>query len=670
MKRKPNLIITTGSNKPVSVVTEIETQAKQGRSPILILSGCYWGAEGAAQRPVALARELAKQGELVVYYNTDDRQPSQRVSGVYCVGPQLWPAAVSMLMQHPGVAIATFPTYTPTMFQLRCAGWRMAYDLLDDWTGFYDAGDLQWSRDQFMTWQRSLTAGSDFVTCSATGLLEQAQGMGCLNPVLIRNGGPEAPFQREQREANGKIRVVYSGCLVGSWLDWSIMEALSKCDDFEVIVVGNTDFGNRPSPLGRCRGIRFVGLQPYEEAMRYMAAADVSIIPFKGNLCQYVDAIKLYDAYAAGVVTVATPVMTEMAGRPFVKIAKPEDFPKAIRQAAALKRRPGPKLVRQEAWSARATQLRELVVQSRQRQVSAAVPIPTPRIVTEPHRLRITWSGPSSCNASPPCAYCCTIGDRAMRPGKLPAPAAEVRDALLRFTEQEGPCLLSVCWGEPLVDDELAGIIGPLGNTNRVDLVSNIRFPIERLRHLTNPANFALCTSFHPQLWNWQTKDFITKRKAIEAEGFHCGVCEVVAYPDWFDKLPQWFEELRAAGVDTSVLPYQGRHKHTGKVYPSSYDEAQWEFLKSNLIVYHQDLRDGVYDGTVPPTGKLCSVGRDYVFIDWSGEVLRCVIPQHTGPYSLGSIFSGWKLLEEPAPCSGTACPCADLWQFIEEQGK
>lgn len=639
---------------------------------VLIMSGCYWHAEGGAQRPVALARVLAKMDLNVVYYNTDERQVTGYVDGVYCIGPKHWPECMKKLLEHRGMVVATLPTFAKDFFNFKRAGWRVAYDMLDDWDGFYDAGDLNWMQDQFKLWEHSMIAVSDFVTCSAQSLMKRAKKMGSLDPVLIRNGGPDQAFNRPdflpEGMADGHIRVVYSGCLAGSWLDWELLLQLDKCEDMAVTVIGNADPHIIKQSLNEFKRVHFLGEMPYEKAMRYVACAHVGIIPFRGELCEGVDPIKVHDYRAAKIWTVATPELTELKNSPYVILAR-ENWIKAVRQASKKRSKPTQKAIQDASWTARGQVLNSLIRKALVASSHPANPLPTHPVVRgyDEWKLRVTWSGPSTCNADPVCAYCCTRHDRAMRPGKLPVASDEMRDALLKFTEENGPCLISVCWGEPMVDDELAEIIGALGERNRVDLITNLKFPLERLRYLRNQPNYALCTSYHPQLWDWKTNEFIQKRRDVEASGIHCGVAEVVAYPQWFDRLPQWFDELHTAGIDASILPYLGTCPETKQIYPSSYSPEQWEFLKSNVIVYHQDLRDSIYDGSKSPTGLKCRAGKDYVFIDWSGEIKRCVIPQHgDAPDSLGSIFSSYKLLTQAKPCGGTACPCADLWQFIE----
>jgi glycosyltransferase involved in cell wall biosynthesis len=647
------------------------------RPIILIMSGCYWDAEGGAQRPVALARELSTLGMTVIYYNSDQRQTTEERDGVWCVGPGEWSAWLVYLRGLRGIVQAALPAYAPDAMLLRRNGWRLTYDLLDDWDSFFRAGDMGVaSLDESIVRERMLIAVSDFVTCSATVLIEQARKRGCLSPHLVRNGGPEGMLPTSPMPEDmlaGKIRVVYSGHLAGSWFDWGILKELDECEDLAVTVVGALGQGEarweHTIPVERFERVRFVGARPYADAMRYVVNAHVGIVPFQGDLSAAVDPIKRWDYAAAGIWTIGTPELTELEGEPFVLLAPRGQFADAVRKAARKRSRPDLDYVTGNSWRARAEQIADLAVEALRPKLR---PTMKPKRVVRGYdewNLRVTWAGPAACNANPPCPYCCTIVDRGMRPARFPVAPAELQEALERFTLGNGPCLLSVCWGESLVDDDMARIVGSLGEFNRVDLVTNLVFPIERLRWLGNRPNFALCTSFHPHLWGMSTEGFIAKRRAIEAEGIHCGVTEIVAYPDWFAQLPQWFAEFRAAGISASVLPYQGTHPLTGTVYPGAYTEAEWDWLKANVIVYHQDLRNSVFDGSRPPTGRLCSAGKNYVFLDWSGEIKRCVIPQHGGvPDSLGSIFGEYALLTAPTPCGGTACPCADLWQFIEPE--
>lgn len=665
-------------NPPCASEAVLLNSANQTRPTVLILSGCYWSAEGGAQRPVALARELANLDFNVVYHNSDPRQKTEYVDGVLCVGEDTWSKYLLELTKTQGVVLPTYPApnYVRDVFTLRRAGWRVGYDILDDWEGFFSGGDLTVGQDQFIIDERALVAISDFVTCSAHKLMEIAVDRGNVHPVLIRNGGPAKPFTRRDPPADmaqGKIKVIYVGCLAGSWFDWELLKKLDYCEDLAVTVIGKLENGERRWPhyvdISTFERVKFLGEKPYNEAMKYVAAADVGIIPFRDPaICEGVDPIKRWDYAAAGLWTVATPELREMHDAEYVTLTR-KNWPAAIRKAFKQQHKPGKEYVSRNSWKARGRALAKQVTKALARSSRAVQPLKPTRVVRGyfEWNLRVTWAGPSTCNANPICPYCCTAYERSQRHGTFPVPVDELQDALVRFTYDNGPCLLSVCWGESMVNDDMARIVGAVGEFNRVDLVTNLVFPLERLRFLENKENFALCTSFHPQLFNNDVYQFISKRKAVEAAGIHCGVTEIVAYPDYLPYIPEWVKVLTANECNPSLLPFNGWHEPTKKFYPASYTEDEWRLIKGGLILIHEDkdFRDGILDQCESPKGKMCTTGMRYVYLDWTGTVRRCVIPQHEGPDILGNIFTGYQLLAEPAPCGGDGCPCADLWQFI-----
>ncbi len=316
--------------------------------PLLVLSGCSWQCSGGAQRPVALAREFARRGRAVFYSSGIDQATGEQ-DGVLVLRPEDADAAYDVLETTAGSVLVTLPTFYPVARRLAEHGWRVVYDLLDDWDGFVRAGDLQPAaiRDE-----RALVRLAAAVTCSAPRLVERAARLGARAPMLVPNGGPDQPIVRQSPPPpdmlRGDVAVVYSGYLEGSWLDWRAFTALRQDPRIATTVVG------RYIHVEQFPNQRFVGERPYHEAMQYVAWADVGIIPFQGELCRAVDAIKAYDYAAAGIWTVVTPVMEFHVGRPFTLVAEVHEFPDAVREAAERTERPSLEYIRANSWAARA----------------------------------------------------------------------------------------------------------------------------------------------------------------------------------------------------------------------------------------------------------------------------------------------------------------------------
>ena len=459
------------------------------------------------------------------------------------------------------------------------------------------------------------------------------------------------PAELPDRMLAGPVRAVYSGYLFGSWLDWRIFERMNDHGRLATTVIGK--YISVPA-WGR---VRFIGEKPYPDAMRYVAAAQVGVVPFKGELCRAVDAIKAYDYAAAGNWTVVTPDLEAHRGRPFTLVAGPDEFPDACAEAARKRKRPGPDYVRANAWSARAAQFAAWIGGGERRPESrerTAKRLPARAVTQAECRLRATWQAPACCNMQPECPYCSNAWERRTKPALPPAFDALV-DGLEALAERHGPLYLSVCYGEPTSSRDVIAAIGRLGRRHKVDVSTNLLFPLRAIRDWPRNGNIRLATSFHPHRW-LDLAAFIAKRREIEASGIECGIAEIVAYPPYLLLLPGWCEELRAAGIEPHVGPFHGGFE--GRAYPDSYTPEEREWVWGQVEACYGECRTGEDTSEL-----LCRTGAEYVYIEWSGVVRRCYMPR---AQVLGNLADGdVALLPGPTPCAEQQCPCPDMWRYL-----
>lgn len=336
--------------------------------PVVIFSGCRWNSTGGAQRPVQLARAVVQLGRPVLYVQNME---STRVrDGVVILNTRdfLGDTVERLAAGPPGVVFCGFPC----MFDLSepLSHWPRVTDYCDDWPEFLKAGIL--SPDSYRPEEihRAVTE-SDVVTCSASSLLELVREEGAAHPVLLPNAGPERPFPIGDAPAGfvrGDLTCVFCGCTWGPWLDWDCLVDLAheiRGDGGVInIVGGNEENSGRRQPQEP--NIVYHGARPYPEAMRFVAAADVGLIPFRHEgICRAVDPVKYYDHVACSIPTVATTVLPEIGGRPGVTLAEPgEAFAQAVREAAAAGPLDGETVeeyCRENSWRRRAEEILRLV---------------------------------------------------------------------------------------------------------------------------------------------------------------------------------------------------------------------------------------------------------------------------------------------------------------------
>jgi hypothetical protein len=460
----------------------------------------------------------------------------------------------------------------------------------------------------------------------------------------------------------GDPAAVYCGYLQGSWFDWQPLMQLGEAG-IATTVVGNiiTD--------PEIAHVRFVGEKPYPEAMRYVAAADVGLIPFKHlEICRAVDPIKAYDYWAAGLWTVATPQMEALRGRPFVLFAKPEDFPAAVQEAAERRETEAPDaaFVAANSWAERAKALsavlwpeaaaddealREREAESaRERSRRHGLPPEAAGAVAESDcALRCTWQAPIRCNMSPPCPYCNNAAERARKPQDMPGTAKEWLAGFEGLSAQVGgPLYLSVCYGEPLADPKVVEVAARLAERHKLDLVTNLLAPVSTLGPFPRNGNVALCVSYHPHAWE-SPEAFLRKLREVERSGLRCGTVQVVAWPPYLPQLEEWASLFAGEGFAFGVLPFWGEWE--GRAYPDAYPGGTERWQAAPATGRCGDRWQG----------KPCWAGARYVYIGHTGETWRCVMPSP----GLGNLLAGEvRLATEPEPCPSERCPCPDLWQW------
>jgi len=308
-----------------SCKVRVQTQPRRGPR-LFVFSGCKWTCTGGGQRPVQLAREFARRGYSVVYAGSDDMDRGKS-SGVTVLSRKSLRTNWELYTRgEPGVVVCTIAWFYPEVSELHRAGWRVVYDLVDDWGAMVATGYLA---PDVIADEEKLVAKASLVTVSAPVLEGRARSLGAQEVALVRNGGPPARVPRPEREDGARVRVVYCGATDGPWIDWRLLHALAEDERLAVTIIGP------PAPDKAHPALRWTLTQPHPAALSIMAQQDAAVIPFReAEVCRSVDPIKYYDHVACGLWTVATPEMADLAGRPYALIAEREGFADACVEAA------------------------------------------------------------------------------------------------------------------------------------------------------------------------------------------------------------------------------------------------------------------------------------------------------------------------------------------------
>ena len=181
----------------------------------------------------------------------------------------------------------------------------MFYDCNDDHLAFPDTPP--WADAYF----RKVALSADFAVTVSSGLAERLSRLGVKEIHRIGNGVDYGLFRRAAAGARpDKLRslrrplICYSG-VVAPWVDFELLgRVASSFPDATIVLLGPV-FAARRERLARLMSehanIRHLGIKPYDELPRYLAAMDVCIIPLlKNELMRLADPNKLYEYAAAG----------------------------------------------------------------------------------------------------------------------------------------------------------------------------------------------------------------------------------------------------------------------------------------------------------------------------------------------------------------------------------
>jgi len=648
----------------------IEEDMHGAQGAVLLLSGATYGAGGGNQRPSAMARAFAAMGWTAIHYNHSRLQRGLRCDGVWCVAQDDWPSVAALPRPDRGIAIIGLPAYAEDARVLARRGWTVVYDIMDDWPAFAAGGMIA---SEYVAGEEALAREADFVTATCRELCLRAQRMGLRRaPVLLPNAGPGEAVCGDRY--GGGYHAVFAGHLQNTWLDWSLLEELSGAEGLTVHVIGDPGRVPRGYP-------NFVwhGEMPYRDALAVMAKCHVGLIPFSGPIAACVDALKYYDYAAAGLWSVVSPGLLDMAHRRFCVVGRPGEYLEAVLTAIQASQGdvPSGAWLQENSWQARCRRLLYAVEEGEADDRGEVRPRVSPAKAPEGLReglvdydqwkLNVAWACTTRCNADPVCPYCCTEPHRAEYGSGFSRPPDEILDGFLRLTRDHGPLHLLSGWGDGMADDEVASLLGQIARYNRVDITSNLRFPKDRVELLPRNRNVDFCLSFHPHLWDG-IGEFLDKAKWLVGAGFPVGVVGIVAYPPYLEHLRKWCADIADAGFTHGVMAYQGEWE--GRFYPAAYSPDEWKLI---LPLYCEPTATGIHKGLAQRTeavrGRLCDTGHKYVYLDWLGNAHRCVSNVYRGDGSLGDLWSGVKLWTAPRECQCDVCGCTDLWRYIYTDG-
>lgn len=339
---------------------------------LLMLAGVPIDDSGGGQRCTQLTLEFLRRGYRVVYLHRFPKYESVDLN-LRVAHPNLEVHTLDSFdagrffqenygILHNLLALVEFPLreYVPILRQVRAAGGRVVYDLIDRWDT--TLGGTWYSAET----EQEIIGLSNVLVASARELQDRLAARSARPVALVPNAVNSALFDRLRgHERPGDLPladflICYVGALWGSWFDWHLLRRVAHAYPRAAVVVIGDYRGQCPDPPPN---LHFLGLKPQRQIPAYLAHVDVAIVPFRvDEITQAVSPLKVFEYLAMGKPVVATR-LRELEGLPNVYLsADADEFIRNIERA----RRVGVSealvdaFVRQNSWETRVEKILEL----------------------------------------------------------------------------------------------------------------------------------------------------------------------------------------------------------------------------------------------------------------------------------------------------------------------
>lgn len=329
---------------PGSIAPLVRVDPITAPGAVVVLAAVPLHDVGGGFRGAQIAMELCRRGYHVTYLAQYTSGHSVDL-GLRFIHPRLeeyrledFDPGTYLRRLRTDIRIALVEIPSPQVWgparRLSRSGFRMIYDLIDDWSD--EALGGWWYRAEV---EDEFIAAADTLSGSARRLVRDLVERSGGRPVTyVPNGvnqnmfaGPSGPVPDDIPSGDGPL-LSYHGSLYGDWFDWDALVAVAAAyPEARVQVIGD-EHGHPPVPAN----VHFLGLKAQFQLPRYLAQADVSLVPFKLNETTHaVSPLKAYESLAMGV-PVAAPPLEPLVGVEGAFLE--EDLPTAV--AAALRAPP------------------------------------------------------------------------------------------------------------------------------------------------------------------------------------------------------------------------------------------------------------------------------------------------------------------------------------------
>jgi polysaccharide pyruvyl transferase CsaB len=223
-----------------------------------------------------------------------------------------------------------FPGFFITALKLKGYGYKIIYDIIDDWEEFSKVGQSVWFNKIF---ERALVLNSDFLSGVSQPLADKFKDLRKDISIVPNGYSPELLGRRHRNIARkvfdpDDIHIGYFGHLTDAWFDWNFLNnvldrasQIGKNITFHLIGYGEPEGRVSTHP----KNIILHGRVNPNDLYRYVMKWDLAMIPFmSGKLAEAADPLKVYE-YAFFGLPVIVKGINHLAGFPKLLVVSDED---------------------------------------------------------------------------------------------------------------------------------------------------------------------------------------------------------------------------------------------------------------------------------------------------------------------------------------------------------
>ena len=377
-KNYSNYTIVDQQMDAPTVVSKVQVELNARKlKGVFVVTSAFVFDELYNQRVINLSKYLAGNGWGVIYVAwSETRGASPRMGQEVFKNILEIPSAMFLkgyetlqyIQASPRYFVIEFPhpEFMAAALRLRRYGYKVVYEIIDDWEEFQKVGQAIWFTKAI---ERALVVNANYLTAVSRPLVEKFAFMR-KDIHLIPNGfDPSLLGKRYQNVARRnfkrqEVHLGYFGHLTDSWFDWDLLLemldiAKERGLDVHVDLIGYGE-PHLEDRLANYRDRVFLhGKIAPAELYKFVRDWDIAMIPFKaGRLSEAVDPIKIYEYLYFGLPVIVTGI-AHLKDLPGVSVATDADqFVETIDQLRTRKENPKRSpVLREFTWKRRFSKL-------------------------------------------------------------------------------------------------------------------------------------------------------------------------------------------------------------------------------------------------------------------------------------------------------------------------